>query len=259
MIFIFMAFHDPAKQLWLDYLQNQVFNSLSGRRELDNPHFQILWPLVLELAPMIVVTSFTCLFLKRLPRLTAEAKYWLFIAISATAPLTISPKNRVWFLALSIPFFALFCASLIQSIVPKKKSDIKLKNSKRFAIWQHIATSLLVFVAVFEAWRNWQSTAYYPNFHEDFSSSKWEKRSNDWILASTCPSDLVTKWSLKANFSRDYKVRLSDQKSLDYLVVDTTRDCKIPARYQLIHPMKPKRYAIYRSKSELDLEKARQF
>ncbi len=218
----------------VEYYYGQVYNSVSGVRELDNPHAYILLKLLSEILPILGVTLVMWLLAGR-PRLWldtgAATRLWLLIALSASLPLVVSPKNRWYFLVLSTPFYGLALAQGLRSIAYEFEA-VCAKRSQR--TWCVLGLLMLAVPAV--AAHHYQSLRFYPKFHTDFSVMPWAKPTEEWLEVCAHPEELRRRWSLAADFSRDYKVHLSDRQDARFHLVEAGWTGSLPASCVVVHP-----------------------
>jgi 4-amino-4-deoxy-L-arabinose transferase-like glycosyltransferase len=114
---------DDARTFLLQYLRQQVLASVSGEREVTGSRGGFLIRLLLEAGPILALT-----LAAYLGRRTALAAAWrdgetrhrvlfmLLVGLSASLPLTVSPKLRPFYLAPAFPYFALSAALLLRTV-----------------------------------------------------------------------------------------------------------------------------------------------
>jgi hypothetical protein len=100
-------------------LQAQVFSSIGGNREVDG-HFFILKRVPQELIPLFALSVLVYVYAKVTCKIEFSRIYhrsntllFLFIALSASLPIMISPKQSGYYVLCSYPFLALFFSSLL--------------------------------------------------------------------------------------------------------------------------------------------------
>jgi 4-amino-4-deoxy-L-arabinose transferase-like glycosyltransferase len=115
-------FSPKALSFFQQYLENQLFRSLRGERELvegGNRFFLLIrlgQELILMFLPFILVKIL--LFLKNKQTLFAkkiyseEVIFWIYIGLSASLPMLISPKQHAYYLVPAFPYFAIASALL---------------------------------------------------------------------------------------------------------------------------------------------------
>lgn len=110
----------PSLRIYFQsYLQAQVFSSIGGNREVDG-HFFILKRVPQELIPLFALSVLVYVYAKLVYKIMFSRVYhrsstllFLFIALSASLPIMISPKQSGYYVLCSYPFLALFFSSLL--------------------------------------------------------------------------------------------------------------------------------------------------
>lgn len=211
---------DPAARGYLEaYLDQQLFASLSGAREISLPYARILIRLIAELCVpfslgALVIGYFFVRQYKKSDRLSALASsfmgslkqpdfvFFLAIALSASLPLVVSPKNRPWFLTLSLPFFAISLGLFFHKIFASLK--LPSFNEKRVLV---TLFSVAILAITFQSLT--PKRHKYQDLKTDFASLRLGGRSDkEQRVAVACPPDLLSQWTLRAHLARDFRLGL---------------------------------------------------
>lgn len=122
--FLFFYFHTSAKINIETYFEVQVFKSLKGELAVGS-RWHIIWVLIQQLL-IILAICFTLVVIKWKSNLsyfktyTTEnrlAFFFFLIALSASLPIMVSPKQLDFYIVPSLPYFALSLAFLVAPIV----------------------------------------------------------------------------------------------------------------------------------------------
>lgn len=236
-----------ALNFWQLYAQNQILASLQAQREIDNPYFEILLRFLLDVLPMLIV--FVLAWWRLQKNAQKPMKLWgllwplhpsqvfcLLLALGAVLPLTLSPKNRYWFLAMALPFFALVVARYFDVLLSRWKelstdrlagrgtlSPVRSRRTLglgKVRRWWLALPLLLIGVATARMHAHSGQAKFYPRFHTDFTIDEWRKPADavslegGWGEVFGCPERLATSWSVRADFARHQKLLIKPWSSL---------------------------------------------
>lgn len=119
---ILFYFSPKAFYFFQQYIDIQLIKSLKGERELtdEGNHLLLLIRLIQELIPMFLMYAIikTMLFFKNKKTLLSkkihseEVLFYLYIGLSASLPMLVSPKQHAYYLVPSFPYFAIAAALL---------------------------------------------------------------------------------------------------------------------------------------------------
>ncbi len=152
-LFVALFAFDGPRYLLTNYLNDQLFNSLAGKREQVESslgRLQLLVYLLTEMLPAIVLTVLLFGMGKLLKAKSGNytethgknALFFLLMGLCASLPIMVSIKQRSFYLVPSIPFFAIGLALLIYpSIVGlTNKYTLPAKASRYFTVLSGIIT-----------------------------------------------------------------------------------------------------------------------
>jgi 4-amino-4-deoxy-L-arabinose transferase-like glycosyltransferase len=236
---------DAARNFLEVYGEKQVLASVAGTREHRSSH----WYLVGRLGSELAVPATLCLLLlaatwrwaraqARLGRSRA-ALLSLLIALAASMPLLISPKQHGWYLLPSLPFYAAALALAVAGPA-RHLQEVLARRSRAVTGATILLLSGAIIVALLEAGVVRKEQA----FHADFSAHPLDIEAGTQI--HVCPTELVRSWSLVLNLARQYQVDLVNNPASSHLLVEMAEDCDIPPSCAPFHPPAPRRYQLYR-------------
>jgi 4-amino-4-deoxy-L-arabinose transferase-like glycosyltransferase len=155
--FIVLLSFDTNYESLKYYSESQIFASITSARTEYHYHenrFYIIIRLLELLSPAIILTLILYLLLKRVNNTGFPsgkwAWCWLFIGLSATLPIAISPKQSWYYLLPGMPYFAL---GLGIFLAEKTADGLQAINtaSWKYKLFLGITIVLLLFGMVFSA------------------------------------------------------------------------------------------------------------
>ncbi|KAB8033328.1 ArnT family glycosyltransferase [Fluviispira multicolorata] len=252
---ILLLLNADARRFFEVYFENQVFRSIAGKREIDNPHFQILWVLIEQIVLPMAICIILVLYNRNFKLLNFNKNTALFflMALSASLPLVISSKNHGWYLMISMPFYAMTLASLFSNYL-NKLQDWFLYKSYGFILLK-IIFIFLIFLTIILSVRNFDKILKNAQYHTDFTAQGVMPITNMQI--NFCPwfRDNTESWMMIANFARDYKLSLSPGQNNRYRVylLNQEKICPIPKACKRYFPYKPEKYALFDCKNDFNV------
>lgn len=137
------------------YLDTQFLPSLGGSRGDLGIHFVLLVKLFNALAPALGLTLLILLVgwrLRMLRRISAGLPGWtavmLLLAIVGSVPLVVSPRQSMFYVLPSFPFYALALAIPISAVTTAMVETLRERTRLR-RVWQYGAAVVLVVVVGF--------------------------------------------------------------------------------------------------------------
>ncbi|WP_172603881.1 ArnT family glycosyltransferase [Fluviispira sanaruensis] len=247
-LFIPFILNESSYNFFKIYFEQQVYRSLSGHREVDNPHFEIFIVLLKEIIVPISLCFVIVAFSKsmKLFNFNRTTVLYFFMALAASLPLVISSKNHGWYLMISMPFYALAIASLfINYLIEFKDWCIRTRGGSLFLYSLVISLSC---VAIILSIRNYNRVLKNAQYHNDFTMQGKMLLENTVI--SFFPQWLRGKgetWMMLGNFARDYKISLSLNPNLRFrlFLVNDPEAIEVPKGCRLFFPKNPKEFAVY--------------
>ncbi|MES2837438.1 MAG: glycosyltransferase family 39 protein [Bacteroidota bacterium] len=241
---ILFLYKDSNKFL-TNYFNKQVVTSIDGSRGADNARFFIVTKTFLELIPIFSICLIVFLisyFKKQLSILTnTKKKFFLFIALSATLPILLSPRQSGYYALCAYPFFALAFSQLIFPQIHFWFNQLN-SNSKKLKIVSGLAGLILISSIVFSA-------SKYKHFERDeivlkdiFEICKNVPQGE--II--TIPIEQAQSWTVYAYFSRFGNISLDyNQGNLHrFYLYDSGNHAEIPKGYTKIN-LKLSRFQLF--------------
>lgn len=266
----FLLFPDSLASI-SEYINTQVIQSLSGERVVGHRMLPILQQLfnflklsnggggvvhrtliaeqwLIESLPSLGVLLAVWLISRRaLPRMISQSQhrgfalFFLAVSLSASLPITISPKQLRFYVAPSIPYICIAAALMIAPVVAEWRQKINV-HTWQFKTWRGFVVAVMVFSVLLTA-ANAGKTRLNHDMLQDVH-----------LIGSLLPlhsivsvSESVSKdWSTKAYLSRLYHIGLShtDNKQT-YFLLRNNEFFAPPAGYTEI-PMGLKLYKLYK-------------
>jgi 4-amino-4-deoxy-L-arabinose transferase-like glycosyltransferase len=254
-IFIFLLLftamlltNENSRYFFSQYVEKQVFASLSGKREIQSSRLNIVYTICCDIIVPLVFAGLFAVIMYRLRKATRISinyrllLYYLCIALVGSLPILISPKQMRWYAFPSLPFYALASATVFNdvAIALEELIDENKKLYKKILIFS--ATIFFFSVLLMVAGKNYVGRHKY--FHNDFSIQPLNIEEREMI--SVYPENIETEWSLVANMQRQFKASLTKDYGSNYLL-STTEYKNFPyiaSTYRFIHPENPKKYIL---------------
>ena len=247
LIYIFKRQQAAAYSFY--YFNNQVLKSLSGQNE-NIRYMYLIFRFLGELVVPAFIATFLFLILKwtkkYLKPVKQDNKFFiamLLIAASASLPTFISPKQRIWYLFASWPFYSLAIAYYFRNTALSINKIFEKKFLKRTAyvlslVLLVVSTGLVLFASGTKFKR-------LPEFYSDLISQN-VSLPNDQIVMSVCPKSMSESWEVLAFAQRYYKASFTPEEGKEFLLADMTApECFV---FDGCVPMNTilKRFALYR-------------
>jgi len=230
-----------------NYLHEQLFASISGRKELAPNRFYILGQLLLQLLPLIILIVAAFFVRKRKPGNTdplsgKNVLFYLLTGLSASLPLMISPKQRGFYLVPSLPWFALATAVFLYPFISAFTDQIGKKSALRIRNLVFILIAIILLYSGFQygtAGRDKQLLA-------DVSQLCTSVPEGCDISAA---DGLASNWQLVAYLERKAMVSLEEGRAHDYLLKSKTGEitCEfLGYTYAIVNSCETENYTLFR-------------
>lgn len=216
---------EPAVHFVKHYVSNQLIRSLKGQRETSISQFFLLKKLFMELLlPVLLCIVLTFLMRKHNPGTNTtqrpdnkNAAIFLSIAMMASLPLLISPKQLGWYLFPSLPFWAMGIAAVFPLPALKIEASIADRpgRSKKAAF-----VSLILFIIaaggtlLFKGKMVLRNKELFADM--DYRSGMLPQGQKITVY----PRTLVSDWFVVAYMQRFLKASLTAEVGNPYCLVD---------------------------------------
>jgi hypothetical protein len=247
LIYIFKKQQAEAYSFY--YFNNQVLKSLSGQNE-NIRYMYLIFRFLGELVVPAFIVIFLYLVLKWTKKYLRPAKQdnkffiaMLLIAASASLPTFISPKQRIWYLFASWPFYSLAVAYYFRNTALSISRIFEKKFLKR-TVYAFSLVFLVVSIGLvlFSSGTKFKRL---PEFYSDLISQN-VSLPNEQIIMSVCPKSMSESWEVLAFAQRYYKASFTPEEGKEFLLADmTSPEC---FAFDGCVPMNTilKRFALYR-------------
>ena len=239
----------PSNHYFSIYFHNQILSSLNGSRGGDD-HFKLTQQVLLDFVGFFLI-SLAASFIqyKKTLKLSFSKTFWLFIFIglSASLPLEISPRQSDYYLFPSYPFFAIALSLVFTEPITALV--------KRFGSYKLITSlnAILLLVFLITAWYKMHDYRRHKDFYKDFLEAgvKIQRGSQIAVCAGNTQDnrEFFGNTELPGNLQRYYKADITDNNATaTYFLTTTTSadECKVdPKIYKYIGPASPKEYLLY--------------
>lgn len=222
--------YPPAFKFFNIYLDNQLFQSIQGHREVVTMflgRFYILYRIIMEILPMFIfcIIFYAINYFKKVEMGFHNNKkfalLFLFIGLSASAPIAISIKQSNFYLVPSIPYYAL---SMAIYFFPAMESTINPRltqsNKKKTAVINFSLLVLAVMVVLF-SFLQYGKIGRDKDFLRDLEILSPDLERNSKI--SVCEG-MEKAWGAHAYLYRFFQISISNQKNQNQFLV--SKGCK---------------------------------
>jgi hypothetical protein len=220
--FLFFYFNVEAKENILEYLDIQVFSSLSGkgvvgsRWHIMNVLFQELL-IIISITILLIISKYKTSLKQLKDKPNALRLFLLFtlIGLSASVPIMISPKQLGFYITPSLPYFSIAFSILIAHIVHEYLNKINI-NSTFFKVFKHQGYILFPLILIYSFY-NYGSYSRNHNMIQDIEIiSEYIPRGSTISISK----QLSKSWSLMAYCQRKFNINLDKSMNLqDYMLI----------------------------------------
>lgn len=234
------------------YLTDRVINSIQ-HVSTENDRFYLIKQLGLELLSPLILVAICSMFLKArgvVTQLSSTQKknmlLFFLIGVSASAPLIVTLEQRRFYLATSLPYYAISIALLIAPALQRWISTINV-TTKKFRICCNLSYLLIIL-----------ATGYSLSFLGKTNRDQ-DKLHDVYLLGAIISPDKTVMvypetwedWGLHNYFVRHYNISLAkdDHNSYDYFLVDKLLNKIPPSAYVKLNEA-TLRYDLYKKKAE---------
>jgi len=249
LLFYVFKKHEAASYIFY-YFNNQVVKSLNGQRE-NIRYMYLVYRFLGELVVPIVLAALLHFILKwtkkYLKPTKQDSKFFIamiLIAVSASFPTFISPKQRIWYLFASWPFYSLAIAYHFRDTAFSINKIFEKKTFKKVPL---LLSSFLIIVSLFLIL--FCSGTKFKRAHDLYSDiiSQGVSFTGEQLSLSVCPKSLVESWEVPAFMQRYYKVNFTAEEGKQYLLMDRMDvTCVVPPQNCKLVNLSANRFALYK-------------
>lgn len=235
---------DEAAAYLHTYFEQQVSASVRGERFTRSSRWYIIRKIFEEALLGPAVVSAGVAVLTRHWRLSID-RYTLClgaIALSASLPIAISPKQNAFYLLPSLPLFAACIAAAFRSAGQTLQDRAAATPHRQRMI--HRAGWVMGLLAVIGLVGGRHLILNHPDFHRDFTVQPLAIPPGE--VAAVCPTSIASftfRSAMARHFQLDLKTKVT---SANWWITTLGAQCELPPGCQLHHPPEAHRYQLYR-------------
>jgi len=246
-LFIYFIINQEAFHSFLNYLNEQVFRSIEGKREITvESRFYIIQRLLTELIPAVIICTLLFIYSK-FKRIKFEtdnklATYFMIIGLSGSVPIIVSMKQSGFYLIPSIPFFILsFGIFSVQSVNHFiSKITLKQRNLKFITIFSILSIIVALSFTISKVGKIKRNKNLISDIYK-IGSIVPEK-----TTISICPANFED-WSLHAYLMRYFKISLDNKNFQLYYLINKNSNDSTLNKYTKLN-LNTKVYDLYKIK-----------
>jgi 4-amino-4-deoxy-L-arabinose transferase-like glycosyltransferase len=244
-----LAWHADAQAYLATYLQRQVWQSLQGARETASWRGVALVRLFSEMAlPCLVIAALAwrdggfkrATHLRGFEpwRLGRDQQAYGALALAASLPVLISPKQSGWYIFQSLPLYALTLALGFRPLLLRLQTTF-IQNTRAVSA---LAVGLACLACVVGGCRLGRIDKH-KDFHRDLAQLAFAP---EYAAVQVCPTSLLKNWGLHANMARYFHASLSADAA-PWRLVDNQAACEMPSSCNIANrDASRSRYVLYR-------------
>lgn len=212
--FLLLMMYTPSREGILQYLDQQVWSSLSGMRN-DGSRLETAGRLFENLIPLLLLYVLG-IWLNRSPEQKDNLRYslrWVLFALCGTLPIFISSKINIHYFIPALPFYALALAPLFRNSMFEYLQDTFHLRRFRYSGW-----FLVVIIWIFTLILTLNQTGK-PK-RDITTLSDLELIAEEAGKGSTIglTSELHNIWSLHANAQRFHHISLATDSTTQFVI-----------------------------------------
>lgn len=232
-----------ARLFYQQYVERRLGGSFAGIQNTTSSHFYLLYKLVGDLMIPAVLCGLLWWWLKSRKEHTLlhhrEALLFISIGLSASLPLMVTLEQRKFYLATSIPYFAMGMA-LWTSFAPielASKLEILGWNLKR--IRQTTSITLICLLLSLPLWIHISKRENDLIADLEMLKSQIPERSTLSI-----PASMATRWSYHAYFMRYHYIALDEKNLHPYYLIEQRSETPLDSCYRQVQ-LPLKKFRLY--------------
>lgn len=249
-LIIYLYLNSNACKVFLSYVNDQIFKSLQGAREVNSHgRLYIIERLLMELIPLGVFCFLLYLYskikkskIKAFSKSNQFAYFFAALGLGGSLPIIISVKQSGFYLVPAMPFFAISFALFFAPYLNQFISNIQIEKKYliRLKIFSILLFSLSIFFTLFKFGK--------INRNQDLISDIYKIGSivPEKSIVSISPLNF-DDWNMHAYLMRYFKISLDDKNELAYYLVYKNSSDSILVKYTKLN-LDTKVYDLYEIK-----------
>lgn len=234
------------------YLYDRVINSIQ-HVSTENDRFYLIKQLGLELLSPFILIVILAMLLKlrgfRIQQTPEQKKYmllFLLIGVSASFPLIVTLEQRRFYLATSLPYFAIALAFIISPALQKWVDTLSV-STKKFRVIGVSSFLIFAFAISYSLSFFGKTLRDQDKLHDIYALGPIISKDKTILVYPETWDD----WGLHNYFVRHYNISLAkdDNDTYTYFLVDKQLNRIPPATYSKINEI-TLRYDLYKKKAE---------
>jgi len=224
-IYLLCMIYEPARESLTFYFENR----LMGRIDSDptvNSRFYILWRLVQELLPPVILSTLIFLFVKIRNAETAPKNkntnnviLLLLVGFSGTLPLMLTMVQKGFYMVHALPFFGLGLGLIIAPYFSVFYNKINT-NSISYKIFNYFSIALLVGGIIFSTFQMGKTKRDHEMLHDVY------------LLKNILPKkafvsvdkSIARDWNLKVYLMRNSEISVNNKLEEAYFLIEKKKE-----------------------------------
>lgn len=255
--FIIIINNPSAVSFFENYLNQQLFRSLKGQRETSS---RLLFLKILFFESLVPWIVCTIVYIWKKEKFHFKSNkmflFLIFVGLSGSLPLLISPKQMWWYIIPAFPFFIMAYAALFKNSAKRVEQEVQSKTKLKRTIL--IIASLLILISFITMFLEKGVVRKNKIFCNDFivQTYHFEERS----LITIYPAHLRKNWGLVSALQRYFKVSATTEMNQELLITSTKyeKDSILTNNYVKVHPPQSMGFVLFKKKNKKRLLKLEQ-
>jgi 4-amino-4-deoxy-L-arabinose transferase-like glycosyltransferase len=232
---------------WESRLVERIYND-----PVVGSHFHVFFRLLLDLIPVILVSSLVFFFRRKKVAFNGHAEgkrhilFFLLMGLSGSAPLALTLVQRDFYLGPSLPFFAL-AFSLFLSVYLTDMLKEFTRRTRSFLVFRMLGISLLIGGLVYTGMMFGKAGRDQDILHDTYLFGEVIEEGNR-VRLEAYYEDPLSHWNLELYLARYFNISLgAPLRKTEYLILD---DQVPPPDRQVFEPLPldTRTYHLYRRK-----------
>ncbi len=231
------------------YFFERVLHRINSVPTVDS-HFYILFRLIIELLPPLLITGAVLLFEKVSTKKTIstinlrEGFFFIFVGLAASVPLMLTLVQKGFYFVPALPFFALGLSSFTGPFLSDRIDRIQLQN-RSFRWFLFISVFIFISATGFAVLQKGKTSRNQAMLHDVYLIGKIvPKKSTIDILP-----EMWNYWDLQCYLMRYFTISCDTKDQNVFFINDKTLGLKIPEHYEKV-PIKTFQFDLYKNKTK---------